>query len=196
MGESDAAGGSALRRTRARAAGGEELPFDAAQLDWVYPHAASAVIPSKVTATQLKGRALDQEIAENAAPERRVRAVSFEKPRFLQKERGLTAAERGTAMHAVMQYLDFARPADEQSVREQVMQLRERRQLTPGARRQPSTCMRSHSSCALRWRSASDRRKRFTGNTDLRFSSRRRSMTPRSMSGSPDDAAGRRGLLL
>ena len=110
---------------------GEELPFDAAQLDWVYPHAASAVIPSKVTATQLKGRALDQEIAENAAPERRVRAVSFEKPRFLQKERGLTAAERGTAMHAVMQYLDFARPADEQSVREQVMQLRERRLLTP-----------------------------------------------------------------
>ena len=57
--------------------------------------------------------------------------MSFEKPRFLQKERGLTAAERGTAMHAVMQYLDFARPADEQSVREQVMQLRERRQLTP-----------------------------------------------------------------
>lgn len=127
MGESDAAGGSALRRTRAPRSGrGEELPFDAAQLDWVYPHAASAVIPSKVTATQLKGRALDQEIAENAAPERRVRAVSFEKPRFLQKERGLTAAERGTAMHAVMQYLDFARPADEQSVREQVMQLRER----------------------------------------------------------------------
>ena len=110
---------------------GEELPFDEAQLDWVYPHAASAVIPSKVTATQLKGRALDQEIAENAAPERRVRAVSFEKPRFLQKERGLTAAERGTAMHAVMQYLDFARPADEQSVREQVMQLQERRLLTP-----------------------------------------------------------------
>ena len=34
-------------------------------------------------------------------------------------------------MHAVMQYLDFARPADEQSVREQVMQLRERRLLTP-----------------------------------------------------------------
>ena len=33
---------------------GEELPFDAAQLDWVYPHAASAVIPSKVTATQLE----------------------------------------------------------------------------------------------------------------------------------------------
>ena len=60
-----------------------------------------------------------------------MRAVSFEKPRFLQKERGLTAAERGTAMHAVMQYLDFARPADEQSVREQVMQLRERRLLTP-----------------------------------------------------------------
>ena len=81
--------------------------------------------------TGFQPAALDQEIAENAAPERRVRAVSFEKPRFLQKERGLTAAERGTAMHAVMQYLDFARPADEQSVREQVMQLRERRQLTP-----------------------------------------------------------------
>ena len=110
---------------------GEELPFDAAQLDWVYPHAASAVIPSKVTATQLKGRALDQEIAENAAPERRVRAVSFEKPRFLQKKRGLTAAERGTAMHLAMQFLPLDTPAAPEAVTAFAERLTARRLLTP-----------------------------------------------------------------
>ncbi len=58
--------------------------------------------PSKVTATQLKGRVLDQEIAEGAPPAR----LDAGGPGLLQ-ERGLTAAERGTAMHLVMQYLEL-----------------------------------------------------------------------------------------
>ena len=53
------------------------------------------------------------------------------KPRFLSGEHGLTGAERGTAIHLAMQYLDFTGPATVETVRTQVAQMLERRLLTP-----------------------------------------------------------------
>lgn len=107
----------------------EEQPFDPAPLEWVYGHGAATVTPGKVTATQLKGRAIDEEIAEGA-PTRR-RAVLFEKPLFLRETTGLTAAEKGTAVHAVMQYIDFRTPATPSAVAAEVEKLAQRRLLTP-----------------------------------------------------------------
>ena len=104
-------------------------PFDPAPLEWVYPHQRAAAIPGKVTATQLKGRAIDQELTEGATHHHR--AVLFEKPKFLQETTGLTAAEKGTAVHAVMQYIDFRTPATAEAVAEEVERLRQRRLLTP-----------------------------------------------------------------
>ena len=106
----------------------EEQPFDPAPLEWVYGHGAATVTPGKVTATQLKGRAIDEEIAEGA-PTRR-RAVLFEKPLFLRESTGLTAAEKGTAVHAVMQYIDFRTPATPSAVAAEVEKLAQRRLLT------------------------------------------------------------------
>ncbi|MBO4853533.1 MAG: helicase-exonuclease AddAB subunit AddA [Oscillospiraceae bacterium] len=103
-------------------------PFDPAPLERRYQHDNATVIPSKLTATQLKGRELDEEIAEGAPTPRR--SVSFEKPRFLQKSSGLTAAERGTATHLVMQYLDFSAD-DEEAVRFQIAELTRRHLMTP-----------------------------------------------------------------
>lgn len=124
-----------------------------------------------------------------------MRAVSFEKPRFLQKERGLTAAERGTAMHAVMQYLDFARPADEQSVREQVMQLRERRLLTPEQAaaidvHEIAQFLRSPLAQRIRQAETLYREYRFALLVPATL------YDPKVDEREPDDAAGRRGLLL
>lgn len=86
-------------------------------------------------------------------------------------------------MHAVMQYLDFARPADEQSVREQVMQLRERRQLTP----EQAAAIDVHE-IAQFLRSPAGAAHPTGGNAlqgipICASRPRRRSMTPRSMSG-------------
>jgi ATP-dependent helicase/nuclease subunit A len=105
-----------------------EEPFDPTPLERRYGHERATVIPTKVTATQLKGRELDEEIAEGAP--RSHRAVSFETPLFLQRDRRLTGAERGTAMHLAMQFLDFTAP-DGHAVAEQVSALRERRLMTP-----------------------------------------------------------------
>ena len=81
-----------------------------------------------MTATQLKGRAIDEEIAEGAPTCRR--AVLFEKPLFLRETTGLTAAEKGTAVHAVMQYIDFRTPATPSAVAAEVEKLAQRRLLT------------------------------------------------------------------
>lgn len=84
----------------------ESGPVEVRELD--YPHPAACRIPTKVTATQLKGRELDEEIAQGTV--RRVRQVQVETPRFLIGERPLSAAQRGTAMHLLMQYLDLSGP--------------------------------------------------------------------------------------
>ena len=102
---------------------------DTASLGFVYGHRAATVTPSKVTATQLKGRAIDEEIAEGTLPRRR--ESTPERPRFLQEKRGLTGAERGTAMHLVMQFLPLDTAAEPWAVAEVIDGLRRRRLLTP-----------------------------------------------------------------
>lgn len=95
-----------------------------------YTHLAAARIPTKITATQLKGREVDQQIAEGAA-QRLPAQMEFAVPKFVQERQGLTPAERGTAMHLVMQYLPFDTPARPDAVKEFVQSLVERRLLTP-----------------------------------------------------------------
>lgn len=109
---------------------GEECATQAAQtfdpelLNFRYPFAASATLPTKVTATQLKGRPLDEEIAERAAHAPYIRPL--EQPRFRRKSHGLTPAERGTATHLVLQYLDFENP----DIASQIQTLQRERKLT------------------------------------------------------------------
>lgn len=98
--------------------------FDPALLAFSYPYDRETRLPAKVTATQLKGRALDGEIAENAAHTPYLRRLT--QPRFRMKRRGLTPAERGTAMHLALQYLDF----ENMDAAAQVSAMRERERLT------------------------------------------------------------------
>lgn len=101
---------------------------DRAALGFVYAHNAAAVTPSKVTATQLKGRAIDEEVAEGVLP--RSWESAAEQPRFLQEKHGLTGAERGTAMHLVMQFLPADTPPHTEAVAAVIEGLRQRRLLT------------------------------------------------------------------
>ena len=82
--------------------------------EFSYPWTGSVTAPTKLTATQLKGRQQDQEIAENAP----VHALSlhFPKPVFTQKQRPLTPAERGTALHLAMQHLRFEACRDKEGI--------------------------------------------------------------------------------
>lgn len=106
-------------------AGAGETAFDPALLEFTYPYSRETGLPAKVTATQLKGRALDEEIAEHAAHTPYIRPLS--QPKFRQERHGLTPAERGTATHLVLQYLNF----EDTDVMGQVAALRARSLLTP-----------------------------------------------------------------
>ena len=114
-----------LRSALAGEEGPAETPFDAALLSFVYPYQRQSTLPAKLTATQLKGRLLDQEIAEHAAHTPYLRPLS--QPRFRRESRGLTPAERGSATHLVLQYLDFGVP----DVSAQIAALTEKNLLTP-----------------------------------------------------------------
>lgn len=101
----------AVAAETAPAADGEspaaEVPELQEKLRFQYPHAAASAVPSKVTATQLKGRAMDQEVTEGAesflpAPKRR-----FRQPFFVSEQRGLSPTERGTANHLFLQFADY-----------------------------------------------------------------------------------------
>ena len=101
------------------------------RLAWKNPNAILADIPSKVTATQLKGRTLDQESAEGTFV--RKRDFTFQRPRFDQEAKGLKANEIGTAVHTVMQLIDPEEGRSVSGVREEIHRLVELEILTPEA---------------------------------------------------------------
>ena len=91
---------------------GEALEDLTAALTWTYPHQGAVDCPSKLTATQLKGRALDQEAAQEAAsPVVPEEPAPIRRPDFVARERGLTPTQRGSAIHLAMQYLPVHRRA-------------------------------------------------------------------------------------
>ncbi len=113
-------------------AGRPALPDDLVDiLNWKYPHRVSADMPSKLTATQLKGREKDKEAAEEAAEYRPAPlSAALRRPVF-ERERPLTAAQRGTALHMVMQYLDYEKTAAREQVAEEIARLVAGQFITP-----------------------------------------------------------------
>ncbi len=98
-------------------------------LQWRYPWEALANLPSKATATQLKGRMLDEKAAEETA--RPPRPMEFRRPDFEQAARGLTPAEKGTATHSVMQLIDLEKAGTVPGVQSEVERLVQGGWLTP-----------------------------------------------------------------
>ena len=93
-----------------QARSGESVPAGLVErLAWRYPFGACAAIPSKLTATQLKGREKDSEAAENAVELRPAAPQTILRRPVFEGQRPLTPAQKGTALHMVMQYLDYSR---------------------------------------------------------------------------------------
>ena len=97
------------------------------QLAFRYPHSAAERLPSKVTATELKGRAAADEDARDLSPKPR---RPFRLPDFARGDKPLTGAEKGTATHLVLQYMDFARAGSLDGIRGEIERLREARFLS------------------------------------------------------------------
>ena len=99
-------------------------------LDFRYPHEEAVRLPSKLTATQLKGRQLDEEADDGRPAADRVRR-KLRQPSLIREEIPLTSAQKGTAVHLAMQYLDFAHTDSVEQIEKQLLRMEEDRFLTP-----------------------------------------------------------------
>ncbi|MBQ7896309.1 MAG: helicase-exonuclease AddAB subunit AddA [Oscillospiraceae bacterium] len=86
-------------------------------LQFSYPYKEAQELPSKITATELKGRAEKDEDAVSIAPKK---TRDFRMPDLGIEEKPLSAAQRGTATHLVLQYMDFSKTGSLQEVKEEI----------------------------------------------------------------------------
>jgi len=89
----------------------------ATQLSWTYSYQSAATHRSKQTVSEVKRQKKSMDEASDTSFIRGLRAPLADRPRFMQ-QKSLTAAERGTAMHMVMQHVDVKSPINELTVQE------------------------------------------------------------------------------
>jgi len=116
-------------------------------LGYRYPFGELSQIPSKITATQLKGKAYESELSEQAellgSAEKTLfhsegtdetsgadATLYLRRPRFISGAAGLTPTERGTALHLAIQFIDLLGCNDLQSIEKEIERLREKKILT------------------------------------------------------------------
>ena len=87
-------------------------------LKFKYPYFDATSIPSKQTATQLKGRAKDVEAAQET---KQNKTVAFRRPSFV--KRAATSADYGIAMHIFMQFAKFDQCLSVDGVEKEVQRL-------------------------------------------------------------------------
>lgn len=97
-------------------------------LTFRYPNEKATMAPSKLTATQLKGRLKDIEVAENAV-QQSLTHRSFRQAAFVKQQH--SAKSYGTAIHAVMQYIDFKNCGTLNEIQKDIARLVSERLITP-----------------------------------------------------------------
>ena len=85
---------------------------------WKYGYEEATSHRAKQSVTEIKRNYQSEEGSDNAFI-KKLRAPIQTRPRFMEKK-GLTYAERGTAVHAVMQHVDLKKPITEEVIREQI----------------------------------------------------------------------------
>ncbi len=79
------------------------------RLSFQYPHKEAALSRAKQSVTEIKRQ---QEIKDSYSSNQIIQPFKLpiaKRPNFMQKEKAITGAERGTAMHAVMQHIPFTK---------------------------------------------------------------------------------------
>lgn len=99
------------------------------RLSWRYPSAGVIGLASKVSVTELKRR-FDRAVAEEDGAARDFRPKIGARPLFMQEERGLTAAEKGTSLHLVMQNIDLNSPLAPGDIKREIADMVERELLS------------------------------------------------------------------
>lgn len=96
-------------------------------LAFKYGFEAATQAPSKQTATQRKGRAKDAEASENTPISKSI-SRQWRKPGFVRQKSG--GKEYGNAMHACLQYIDYASCSSESAIAAEIQRLVQQRYIS------------------------------------------------------------------
>ena len=99
------------------------------RLDWKYKYIGASKIPANVSVSELK-RAASYEDRDDGNVVSIYKTQEVKKPRFLQEERGLSPAERGTAVHFAMQHLELDKVEKQADIEEQIKLMLEKAFIT------------------------------------------------------------------
>lgn len=123
-----------VQRLEPVAVGRKEANQVEQRLSWSYPFSACSGKPAKMAVTAAK-RLFDllphEEDPAIMVGQTQARSSCSLRPLFLQTGQGLSAAERGRAMHLVMQHLDFQKSLTKSGIRDQIAALQLKELLTP-----------------------------------------------------------------
>jgi ATP-dependent helicase/nuclease subunit A len=93
------------------------------RLCYQYPFNPLSTTPAKVSVTEIKGRQIDEELQEETDVKAHFLPLFFQEPKFIKEEGHISPARRGTAIHLVMQYIDFNRVCSIEEIDEQIKEL-------------------------------------------------------------------------
>ncbi|KAB3534145.1 helicase-exonuclease AddAB subunit AddA [Alkaliphilus pronyensis] len=85
------------------------------RLNWHYPYVAATKIPSKLSVTDIKQSQISKLEGLGIKIPKLIKI-----PKFIDKSNTLSAAEKGTVLHFVMQHLDFSRGLSFKDIEEQI----------------------------------------------------------------------------
>ena len=92
------------------------------RLNFIYKYSEATQLKSNFSVSDIKKKNQDEE--EYTKTEELFENKEVIKPKFLQEKTGLTAAEKGTAMHYVMQKIDLDRISSIDQIKEQLIELK------------------------------------------------------------------------
>ncbi len=87
------------------------------RLNYVYPYQEAINTRAKQSVTEIKRQQEVEDIYGSREVLKPYRSPITQRPLFMQEEKELTSAEKGTAMHAVMQYLPFNKPLTQKEIK-------------------------------------------------------------------------------
>ncbi|WP_071393857.1 helicase-exonuclease AddAB subunit AddA [Bacillus tuaregi] len=115
---------------------GEPMPLSSpykmeieARLSWQYPYISASSHRSKQSVSEIKRQKDSSDETSGTELLRRFKKPLMNRPRFMQ-EKALSPAEIGTAMHMVMQHVDFTTPIDQTAIKQLVQAMVSKELLT------------------------------------------------------------------
>ncbi|WMI80804.1 helicase-exonuclease AddAB subunit AddA [Anaerotignum sp. MB30-C6] len=94
-------------------------------LKWQYPHMSATKLPTKISISEVKRKYMEELLGEGDLP-----TIDLKLPKEVKKDRPLTAAEIGTAMHGVLESADLRVEYDEEKLNALIEEILQKGKLT------------------------------------------------------------------